>query len=62
MTKKEFILAINEQYSTTGFSSIIWHPKCKKWRAMKVIGGNKVWMWLTTACKHKIQKENGLCG
>lgn len=62
MTKKEFILAINEQYSTTGFSSIIWHSKCKKWRAMKVIGGNKVWMWLTTACKHKIQKKNGLCG
>ena len=62
MTKKEFILAINEQYGTTGFSSIIGYPECKKWIAMKVIGGNKVCMWLTTSYKHKIQKENGLCG
>ena len=29
---------------------------------MKIIGDNKVCMWLTTAYKHKIQKENGLCG
>lgn len=60
MTKKEFILAINEEYGTPGFSSIIWHPECKKWRARKVIDGNNVCMWLTTAYKHKIQKENGM--
>lgn len=63
MTIKDFILAPNEDRGgALGFSSIIWHTECKKWLATKVINGERISKWLSTSYKHKIQKENGLCG